>query len=57
MSAPDIRTPSPGAAASGATGATGKSQLAYQWIRERIGDGRYTAGYRLVLDRSPANSA
>ena len=48
MSAPDIRTASPGAAGSGAAG---KSQLAYQWIRERIGDGRYTAGYRLVLDQ------
>ena len=48
MSAPDIRTSAPTSALSGAPG---KSQLAYQWIRERIADGRYTAGYRLVLDQ------
>ncbi len=51
MSVPDIRTATPSAAKTVATGATGKSQLAYQWIRERIADGRYTAGYRLVLDQ------
>ncbi|HEY8281386.1 MAG TPA: GntR family transcriptional regulator [Leifsonia sp.] len=26
-----------------------KSQLAYDWIRERIDDGRYVSGFRLVL--------
>ena len=26
-----------------------KSQLAYRWIKERISDGTYTPGYRLVL--------
>jgi DNA-binding GntR family transcriptional regulator len=26
-----------------------KSQLAYQWIRERINDGRFVPGFRLVL--------
>ncbi|MBX3194075.1 MAG: GntR family transcriptional regulator [Microbacteriaceae bacterium] len=26
-----------------------KSQLAYRWIRERIDDGRFVPGYRLVL--------
>lgn len=26
-----------------------KSQLAYQWIKERISNGEYTPGYRLVL--------
>ncbi len=48
MSDPGIRTT---AATRTQPGATGKSQLAYRWIRERIADGRYTAGYRLVLDQ------
>ena len=26
-----------------------KSQQAYRWIRERIDDGRFVPGYRLVL--------
>jgi DNA-binding GntR family transcriptional regulator len=29
--------------------ALSKSQLAYQWIRERINDGRFVPGFRLVL--------
>jgi len=37
------------AAAGSGTGALSKSQRAYRWIRERIGDGRFTPGYRLVL--------
>lgn len=28
-----------------------KSQIAYGWIRERINDGRFVPGYRLVLDK------
>lgn len=36
--------------ADAAVGATlSKSQRAYQWIRERIEDGRFVPGYRLVL--------
>lgn len=31
------------------TAAASKSQLAYRWIKERISDGRFTPGYRLVL--------
>lgn len=37
-------------AVGGVTSATpSKSQLAYDWIRERIDDGRYVSGFRLVL--------
>jgi DNA-binding GntR family transcriptional regulator len=32
-----------------ATVVQSKTQLAYAWIKERISDGTYTAGYRLVL--------
>jgi DNA-binding GntR family transcriptional regulator len=31
------------------TATPSKSQLAYDWIRERIDDGRYVSGFRLVL--------
>jgi DNA-binding GntR family transcriptional regulator len=31
-----------------------KSQLAYDWIRQRIDDGRYVPGYRLVLGQIAA---
>lgn len=37
------------AAAGAPPKAASKSQRAYAWIRERIEDGRYSAGYRLVL--------
>lgn len=33
------------------TTALSKSQIAYGWIRERINDGRFVPGYRLVLDQ------
>lgn len=40
-------------AVSGQTGTTvealSKSQRAYAWVKERIADGRFTPGYRLVL--------
>jgi DNA-binding GntR family transcriptional regulator len=44
--AADSLTPDAGAA--GAMAAS-KSERAYRWIRERIGTGAYTPGYRLVL--------
>lgn len=31
------------------TGAAGKSEIAYEWLRERITNGAYGPGYRLVL--------
>ena len=32
-------------------GTTSKSQLAYEWLRERIVSHRFTPGYRLVLSQ------
>ncbi|TAM69233.1 MAG: GntR family transcriptional regulator [Microbacteriaceae bacterium] len=40
-SAPDVGNP--------AAGTPSKSQLAYDWIRDRINGGNYSPGYRLVL--------
>jgi DNA-binding GntR family transcriptional regulator len=44
--APEVTTP-----ASSAQRAPGKSQLAYQSIKQRISDGTFSPGYRLVLNR------
>jgi len=38
-------------AAALAAPAVGKAQLAYDWLRTRINDGRFGPGYRLVLDQ------
>lgn len=37
------------AVGSAKTATPSKSQLAYDWIRQRIDDGRYVSGFRLVL--------